>query len=85
MLSLLLSSNQAIGAFASIVNTHRAPLIAPNSQPYCGVRQHSLRESEKAQDVVKIWNLKNTQNSEITPQFSRQVDVELDPDCDVLR
>jgi len=38
MLSLLLSGNQAIDAFASIVNPHRAPLIAPNSPPYCGVR-----------------------------------------------
>jgi hypothetical protein len=48
MLSLLLSGNQAIGAFASIVNPHRAPLIAPNSPPYCGVHNHHPQKRLRA-------------------------------------
>jgi len=52
MLSLLLSGNQAIGAFASIVNTHRAPLIAPNSQPYCGVRQVKRRDFSRPLELL---------------------------------
>lgn len=38
---------------------------------------HNLRESEKAQDVVKERDLKNAQNSEMAPQLSRQVDAVL--------
>jgi len=62
MLSLLLSGNQAIGAFASIVNPHRAPLIAPNSPPYCGVRSASRATGVEAKNIETINDYEYLQN-----------------------